>query len=203
MDLNAFQKFLKLCAGRVGQLLNMSSLAVETGVDSKTIASWIAVLETSFIVFRLQPHFKNFNKRIVKMPKLYFYDTGLAASLLGIKEVEQLSMNVYRGALFENMVVLEFMKRLYNNIQTPQTYFWRDNTGHEIDLILERKNELIPVEIKSGQTPSSDFFKGIQFWRKITQNKKAFVVYDGPNFFTRSDAISLVPLHQLDRVLSD
>jgi len=142
-DLTTFERFLRLCAGRIGQLLNMSSLAVETGVDTKTIGAWISVLESSFIVFRLQPYHENFNKRIVKMPKLYFYDTGLATALLGIEKAEQLTLNPFRGSLFENMVILELLKKRFNEGKAHNLYFWRDNLGNEVDLIIKHSNRLL------------------------------------------------------------
>lgn len=160
-DLHAFERCIRLCAGRTGQLLNMSSLAMEPGVDVKTIHSWIGILETSFIVCRLQPYHKNYNKRIVKTPKLYFYDTGLASALL----------NPYRGNLFENLVIVEFLKCRYNRGKSNNLFFWRDNSGNEIDLIIEKGNDQVPVEIKSGQTLSEESFKGIRYWNKLTSTE--------------------------------
>lgn len=175
-NLYLFEKFLRLCVGRIGQLLNMNSLAVEVGVDVKTIGSWIGVLETSFILFRLRPYHKNFNKRIVKMPKLYFYDTGLAVSLLGIENVQQLSSHPLKGSLFENLVIVDFLKRRFNSGKQNNLYFWRDNTGNEINLLLEFSNNIIPAEIKSGQTIIDDFLKGIQFWNKLTQTEGGYII---------------------------
>ncbi|NOZ45985.1 MAG: ATP-binding protein, partial [Chlorobi bacterium] len=166
-DLYTFERFIKLCAGRIGNLLNMSSLAVEVGVDVKTIDAWLAVLETSFIIFRLNPYHENFNKRIVKMPKIYFYDTGLASALLGIENESQLMLHPQRGNLFENMIVGDFLKRRYNKGQLHNLYFWRNNTGNEIDLIWVSSNKKIPIEIKSGQTITSEYFKGINYWNKL------------------------------------
>ncbi|MEN8158145.1 MAG: ATP-binding protein [Bacteroidota bacterium] len=197
-DLYAFERFLRLCAGRVGQLLNMNSMAAEVGVDVKTIGSWIGVLETSFIVFRLQPYHKNYKKRIVKMPKLYFYDTGLAVALMGLESVSQLSISPFRGALFENLVIVEFLKRLYNNGKTNNLFFWRDNTGNEIDLVLEKGNNSVPIEIKSGQTVAEEFFKGIHFWNKLTDEKGGFLIYGGNSFQKRSNGIAVVPLRDLN-----
>jgi uncharacterized protein len=192
-NLNAFERFLRLCAGRVGQLLNMSSLAIETGVDVKTISAWISVLETSFIVFRLQPWHENFNKRVVKMPKLYFYDTGLAIALLGFENAGQLALNPYRGSLFENMIIVEFLKGRFNSGRSSNLFFWRDNVGNEIDLILENGAERVAVEIKSGQTVTADYFKGIRFWNKITGSQGGYVIYGGETSQQRSDGIRVVP----------
>jgi predicted AAA+ superfamily ATPase len=196
-DLFAFEKFLRLCAGRTGQLLNMSSIAMETGVDVKTIGSWIGVLETSFIAFRLQPYHKNYNKRIVKMPKLYFYDTGLAVALLGIENKDQLATHPFRGNLFENLVILELMKRRFNKALQKKLYFWRDNSGHEIDVILERSAAQLPLEIKSGKTVTDDFFKGLAYWRKLSGADQGFLVYDGETAQERSNGISVIPLSAL------
>lgn len=199
-DLYAFERFLRLCAGRIGQMLNMSSLAVEAGVDVKTIGSWIGVLETSFIVFRLQPYHKNFNKRIVKMPKLYFYDTGLAVALLGLENESQIMLHPFRGNLFENLVVVEFLKRRYNKGQSNNLFFWRDNTGNEIDLLIEKGIHRIPVEIKSGKTITNDFFKGIRFWNKLTQTEGGYLIYDGDMLQKRSDGTSAVPLKEINTI---
>ena len=199
-DLYTFERFLRLCAGRIGQLLNMSSLASETGVDVKTISSWIGVLEASFILFRLQPYHENFNKRIVKMPKLYFYDTGLATALMGVENLTQVNIHPFRGSLFENLVIIDFLKRLYNKGASNNLFFWRDNTGNEIDLLIRQQNNLIPVEIKSGQTVSEVFFKGISYWNKLTQHTGGYVVYGGDIIQKRSNSVTVVPLHQLNLI---
>lgn len=199
-DLFAFERFLRLCAGRIGQLLNMSSLAVEVGVDVKSISSWIGILETSFIVFRLQPYHANFNKRIVKMPKLYFYDTGLAVALLGVENVGQLTLHPFRGSLFENLVIVDFLKRRYNKGKLNNLFFWRDNVGNEIDLLIEEGNQRLPVEIKSGQTITNDFFKGIQFWNKMTQTEGGIIIYGGEMLQKRSNGITVVPLNDIDEI---
>lgn len=202
-DLVAFEHFLRLCAGRVGQLLNMSSLAVEVGVDVKTIGSWISVLETSFIVFRLQPYFENYNKRIVKMPKLYFYDTGLAVALLGVENAGQLALHPFRGNLFENMIVTDFLKRRFNAGKSNNLFFWRDNVGNEIDLLLAKGNSRIPIEIKSGQTVTGDYLKGILFWNKMTQSEGGFVVYGGDMKQNRSNGIRIVPFKEMNSIITD
>jgi predicted AAA+ superfamily ATPase len=199
-DLVTFERFLRLCAGRIGQLLNMSSLAVEVGVDVKTINSWISVLETSFIVFRLQPYHENFNKRVVKMPKLYFYDTGLAVALLGIENAGQLSLHPFRGSLFENLIVIDFLKRRYNTGKSNNLFFWRDSAGNEIDLLLAIGSNKIPVEIKSGQTVTSDYTKGILFWNKMTKTEGGFIVYGGDMMQNRSNGIRIVPFKEIDTI---
>lgn len=191
-NLLVFEKFLRLCAGRIGQLLNLNSLAVEIGVDSKTIRAWIGVLETSFVVFRLQPYHKNYNKRVVKMPKLYFYDTGLASALLGIQNSDQIHLHPFRGALFENMIVVDFLKSRFNVGKTNNLYFWRDNLGKEIDLLMDTGVAIIPIEIKSGQTVTNDFFKGVVYWNKLTEKEGGFVVYGGDMVQKRTNGISVV-----------
>lgn len=196
-DLNAFERFLRLCAGRTGQLLNMNSLAIESGVDNKTIAAWIGVLESSFIVFRLHPHHSNFNKRIVKMPKLYFYDTGLVCALLGIQKAEQLNYHPLFGSLFENFTIGELLKHRYNQAKNNNLYFWRDNTGNEVDIIIEKMKKLYPVEIKSGKTITDKFFKGILYWFKISGEKSGAIIYAGESSQKRSDNIEIVPWNNL------
>jgi predicted AAA+ superfamily ATPase len=191
-NLLVFEKFLRLCAGRIGQLLNLNSLAVEIGVDTKTISAWISVLETSFVVFRLQPYHKNFNKRVVKMPKLYFYDTGLASALLGIQNSDQIDLHPFRGALFENMIIVDFLKSRFNTAKTNNLYFWRDNMGKEIDLLLDTGVAIIPIEIKSGQTVTNDFFKGVLYWNKLTEKEGGFVIYGGDMVQKRTNSITVV-----------
>ena len=187
-DLSVFQKFLKLCAGRTGQLINFSSVANELATSFHTVQSWLSVLEASFIVFRLQPYSKNFNKRLVKSPKLYFYDTGLACSLLGIQTLEQLQSHYLKGELFESLIISEFYKHQFNIGRRPSIYFWRNNLGQEIDCILE--DDLIEkaVEIKSGMTIHQDFFKNLNYWNKLSGNKPeySFIVYGGEESQKRS-----------------
>ena len=201
-NLYGFERFIKLCAGRTGQLLNMSSLAIETGVDHKTIASWLGILESSFILYRLSPHHKNFNKRVVKMPKLYFYDTGLVCALLGIQNTEQLAFNPVRGALFENFIINELIKSGYNNGKPLAIFFWRDNTGHEIDVVVEKANELFPIEIKSGKTITSGFFIGLNFWYKISGQNNGVIVYGGDIYQKRSNGTEIIPWNKLEKVIS-
>jgi len=202
-NLAVFEKFLKLCAARIGQLLNVNSLAVETGVDNKTITSWIGILESSFIAFRLLPHHNNYNKRVVKMPKLYFYDTGLACALLGIQEPANLINHAYRGPLFENFIIIELLKKRFNVAKNNNLFFWRDNTGHEIDIVLDKIHELYPIEIKSGKTITSDYFKGLEFWIKLTGKKTGAVIYTGDIKQNRTQGISVIPwmkMHEIESV---
>lgn len=166
-DLATFQRFLRLAAGRTGQLLNLSSLAQEAGIAQSTARAWLSVLEASYVVYLLRPHHRNWGKRIVKMPKLYFIDTGLAAALLGIQTPAQLSPHPLRGPLFETLIVSEYLKARFNAGFPSNLYFWRDNVGLEVDLLLEEAEGLRPVEIKSGATLTEDLFKGLRKWQAI------------------------------------
>jgi predicted AAA+ superfamily ATPase len=187
-NLSLFQRFIKMCAARVGQLVNMSSLATDCGVSHNTIRSWLSVLEAGYVVFLLQPHHQNFGKRLVKTPKLYFHDTGLAAFLLGIRDAEHLSIHSARGALFENLIVSELLKQRYNQGLGSNLYFWRNNTGDEVDVVIEQGEKLMPIEIKSGQTFNADFLTGINKWMKIAGNGALTpqLVYGGSESMTRN-----------------
>ena len=180
-DLASFERFVRLCAGRIGQVFNQSSLANDTGLSQPTIRSWFSVLETSFVTFLLPPYFRNYNKRLIKTPKIYFYDTGLACSLLGIRSARELENHPRRGALFENYVLVEMMKQFLNHGRRPPCYFWRDSAGHEIDLLVEDGEKLYPMEIKSTQTLRSDFFKNLEFFQKLsdTPPEQSFLIYGG------------------------
>ncbi len=188
-DLNRFTRFIRLCAGRIGQMLNMSSLATEAGVTIPTIDSWLSVLEASYILYRLEPNYNNYNKRIVKTPKLYFYDTGLACSLLGINSVDQLDTHFLRGGLFENMVVNQFIKDSLNRGMRPDLTFWRDSTGLEVDLIRTDGTEMYAYEIKSGSTYNPDYFKGLKKWAKLSDisPEHLAVIFAGDTEFETSD----------------
>ena len=190
-NLSLFQRFIKLCAARCGQLLNLSSLASDCGVSHNTVRAWISVLEASYVVFLLQPHHQNFGKRLVKTPKLYFVDTGLAAFLLGIRDPQHLSIHSARGALFENFVISELLKRRYNQGLPSNLFFWRNNAGDEVDLLIEQGEQLIPVEIKSGQTFSSDFLAGLQKWMRLAGETclAPRLVYGGEENMTRSGVL--------------
>lgn len=167
-DHETFERFLRLCAGRTGQLLNFAALGSDAGIAADTARRWISVLKTSFLVFLLRPHHENFNKRLIKSPKLYFYDTGLACALLGIRTKDQLFTHPLRGALFENMVVSEVVKAYTHDRREPPISFWRDRTGHEVDLLLEEAGKLYPVEMKSGSTVKGSHLEGLQFWHRLT-----------------------------------
>jgi len=189
-DVNNFRLLLRLCAGRVGQLLNLSSIGNDAGVSHNTIKEWLSVLEASYITFRLPPHYKNFSKRLIRSPKLYFFDTGLLCWLLGIRSPEQLATHALRGAIFENYVIADTAKMYYSNGEVPPFYFWRDQSGLEIDLIVERAGKLLPVEIKSGQTLIADFFKGLNRWSKLAgkDGLNPVLVYGGDEVQERTGA---------------
>lgn len=191
-DLLVFERFMKLLAGRTGQEFNSSALALETGVDVKTIQSWLGILESSYIVYLLKPHYKNFNKTIIKRPKLYFYDTSIVCSLLGIKTENQLDLHPLKGAIFETMVVSEFVKTRTNYGQQIDLYYWRDKTGHEIDLLIDKVNYLLPIEIKSSKTFHDSFFKNLTYYSKLSNSEKSLVVYAGQQEQNRSNGIHLI-----------
>jgi len=188
LNLDLFQKFIRLLAGRVGQLFNQSSLGSELGMDNKTINAWMNLLEASFVAFRLQPYYRNFNKRLVKTPKIYFYDTGLLAYLLGIRTREDLDLHFAKGQLYENFILLEKMKQSLNRRTHDKFYFWRDATGNEVDLLLENGPDLAAVEIKSGRTIQPDFFKNLKHFTKINPAASSWLVYGGTEIQNRSEA---------------
>lgn len=187
-SLPTFQRFLRLCAGRTGQLLNMSALASEAGITASTAKSWLAVLESSDLIHLLPPYHRNFGKRLVKMPKLYFLDTGLACWLLGIRSEDVLALHPLRGALFENWVVGECIKARYNRGQPADLYFWRDNNGLEADLIFEQGEHLQMVEIKSGQTITSDTIRAGQRATRMAEDVALppWLIYGGDETYERS-----------------
>jgi predicted AAA+ superfamily ATPase len=180
-DLSRFQQFLKLCAGRIGQLFNHNSLANELGISSHTVKSWLSILEASYVIFRLPPYHANISKRLVKMPKYYFTDTGLACYLLEINESAQLMRDPLRGALFENMLIMELVKHRLNQGLDPQLYFYRDSQQVEVDVIFKAGNQLTPIEIKMSETFSPDFLKSIAYFKKLfpEQVGEAYLLYRG------------------------
>ena len=191
-DLKAFGRFIGLCAGRNGQLLNLSSLANDCGISQPTARRWISVLEASFLVLLLRPHHRNFNKRLVKSPKLYFLDTGLLAYLLRIRSSDELRTHSSRGAIFESFVVSELMKNALNRGRQLNLHFWRDSAGHEVDLLLGRSGDLVPIEIKSGATLVDDFFAGLRYWLELagTPDAPAALIYGGDRSVRRSGVVA-------------
>jgi predicted AAA+ superfamily ATPase len=190
-DLSLFQKFLKLCAGRVGQLLNVSSLANDCGISHATAKSWLSLLEMSFILTLVKPYHKNFNKRLVKSPKIYFYDTGLLCSLLDISSSKQLETHYARGALFENFIFLELTKAALNQGKRPHVYFWRDKQGDEVDFLVEVGEKILPIEVKSGQTLNESFFTALDQWKNWAGQNEAYLVYGGEESQIRKRATVL------------
>ncbi len=187
-DLTRFSNFLKLCSGRIGQILNITSLANDAGVAVNTAKSWLSVLESCFVIFLLKPFYNNFNKRIIKSPKLYFIDTGLASSLLEIEDSKQIESHYLKGALFENFIIAELLKRFFNKGDIPRLYYWRDKLGNEMDCLIEVNDKVKVVEMKAGKTITEDFFKGLNYWGKITasDNKNLFLIYGGNETQSRS-----------------
>ena len=184
-ELNRFQQFLTLLAGRIGQVINYTSLSNDIGVSATTIKNWISVLKASYVVFELSPFFENIRKRVVKSPKLYFTDTGLASFLLGIRTAEQAARDPLRGGLYENLIILEIMKYRLNQGRRPDLYFFRDTHGSEVDLLIREQGKLFPVEIKSSATFSKSFLKGIERFRSLASNCRAdgAVIYNGDQRF--------------------
>ena len=188
-DLAQFQRFLRLCAGRSGQLLNLSALGDEAGISHNTAREWLSVLEASFVIHRLPPYHRNFNKRPVKTPKLYFCDSGLMAWLLGIESAEQIATHPLRGALFETWVVSEFLKQRTNAGKAPNLFFWRDRGGYEINLLLHENGAIRPVEIKSGATFQREALRGLEKWPAIAgpEAGRPMLVFGGDESQARSE----------------
>ena len=200
-DINTFIQFTRLCAGRIGQLLNYTGLANDAGISPNTSKAWLSILESSYIVYRLQPYHRNFNKRLVKSPKLYFYDTGVACSLLGIHEEDQVRLHYMKGSLFENLIINEFIKRNFNRGENHQPFFWQDNHGKEIDCLLVNGERITPVEVKSGKTVSASYFDNLKYWRSLAAlpEDQGYVVYGGDQSLQTS-AGALIGWRNLDRI---
>ena len=207
-DLSMFQKFMHLCAGRIGQVLNKGSLSTDLGISDHSVESWLSLLEASYVIVRLRPYFENFGKRVIKSPKLYFTDVGLATYLLGIEDPKQLARDPMRGFLFENMVILELMKTRLNQGRDPNLYYYRDHHQNEVDVIYKTGNTLIPIEIKVSQTFNSQFLKNVYHYQKTAGSDRVphgYVVYSGEyeqkihDFevlrFTHTDRIILMDSH--------
>jgi predicted AAA+ superfamily ATPase len=200
-DLSDFQRFLRLCDGRTGQLLNLSALANDAGLTHNTAKAWLSVLEASYLVHLLPPHHANFNKRLIKTPKLYFLDPGLAAWLLGVGSAAGLRHHPHRGPLFESWVVSELLKRCYNAGQPSNLFFWRDRTGNEVDVLLDEGATLRPVEVKSGATLNSDFFTGLKKWCDLAGRKagQPALIYGGEQTATR-EATQVLAWRRIERL---
>ena len=201
-NLSLFQKFLSLCAARAGQLINYSELGNATGVDTKTVKAWISVLEASYIIFLLKPHHRNFSKKLIKTPKLYFYDTGLLCYLLRLRK-EDLSISPYKGAIFESLIISECFKYNKNYRKDLDFYFWRDNKGIEIDFLFQRRQKLFSVEIKSGKTIQSHFFKNLKMYKKYSDKAhgQSFLIYGGNEEQKRSHG-RIIPWEKTHKLFS-
>ena len=189
-ELSTFQRFVRMCAGRTGQLLNLTGLANDCGVSHNTAKAWLSVLEASYILHVLPPHHRNFDKRLMKTPKLYFLDPGLAAWLMGIRNAEQIVVHPMRGSLFETFVMSELLKARFNRGLTSNLYFWQDRHGREVDILIDQGQQLVPVEVKSGETIASDYFTGLSRWVNLAGREagRAWVVYGGSEKQSRSQA---------------
>ncbi|MFZ9938355.1 MAG: ATP-binding protein [Luteolibacter sp.] len=204
-DLATFQRFLQLCAGRVGQLVNLSSLASDTGISRATAEAWLSVLQAGFIVFLARPYFTNTSKRLIKTPKIYFTDPGLAAWLIGIRSAGHVRNHPLRGAIFENWVMTELAKAAAHAGHVPAIGFLRDKEGHEIDAIVENGNVLHAIEAKSGQTVPTDAFKGLDFWRpKLPpgMTSRAWLIHGGDSTQSRQN-VTVLPWHGLAKLLRE
>lgn len=188
-DLSLFSNFLHLCAGHTGQIVNFSTFSNNLGVDVKTVKAWMSILETSFIIYLQQPYYKNFNKRVIKAPRLFFYDAGLACNLLGIHTKNDLFSHYSRGGLFESFILSELHKYIFNNKLNGKIYFFRDSNGNEIDALVEIAGKLTVIEIKSGKTIIQDFFKNFGYFDKLFSEIKTnnFLVYGGTDFQQRTE----------------
>jgi hypothetical protein len=199
-NLGAFNRFVYLCANYAGQILNRDDLARQTGVDTKTILAWLGLLENSYIIYLLQPWHNNMNKRIIKSPKLYFYDTGLLCYLLGIKSVTALQNNNAYGALFENWIMTELKKNNFNSARNEGLYYFRDSTGNEVDIISERDTELMAIEIKSGRKINNNMFRGLKYWQKYQPKSNGVLIYKGSADQLITEKISAVPWKEVENM---
>jgi len=191
-NLSAFERFVRVVATRNAQELNLSAIGIETGLDAKTVQSWIGILESSFIIFLLRPFHTNYKKSIIKRPKLYFVDTGVACALLGIRSEEQLTVHPLRGALFENMIVSDKWKKNLHTGGFTQFYFWREKNGREIDLIEELEGHVKAIEIKAGSTETSDYWKHLTYWKSLRPEAQLEVVYTG-SLANNIHGVSILP----------
>lgn len=201
--LDLFTRFVQLCAGRVGQPINYASLASDTGISLNTAKSWIAVLQSSYIVFTLPPYYKNFNKRLIKMPKLYFYDTGLLAYLLRIQNAEQLKTHYAIGHIFENYIISEVLKYKYNRADNADMYFWKDNKAKDIDLLMETSKGIIPIEIKAAKTYNTSAFSNISYYQKISETKNTGYVINQTEKSQKSSFGNFISWRTLGELLKE
>ena len=202
-ELSVFQKFIRLCAGRIGQVVNMQSLANDTGVSHTTVQTWLSILEASYIIFLLRPWYRNISKRLIKSSKLYFYDVGLAAYLLGIENEIHVSRDPLRGSLFENLALMEAVKYRFNRGRKNTITFYRDSRGNEVDMILESGRELFPVEVKAGATVAEDFFKGLKHFSRLAGDPPhgSGLIYGGRDIQQRSN-VRIYPVTEMDEMFA-
>jgi uncharacterized protein len=202
-DLRAFETFLRMCAARSGQLVNLSGLASDCGISHNTARAWLSVLEASYVVRTLAPHHRNFSKRLIKSPKLYFLDPGLAAWLLEIREPGQLANHAMRGPLFETWIYSELIKAAFNRGDRPRLYFWRDRTGLEIDFLVDQGARLVPIEAKSGATFAPDWLAALDRWTELAGEEagQGWIVHGGSLQAVRR-GIRVVPWNQIDSLIA-
>jgi hypothetical protein len=195
---DTFQRFVRLCAGRSGQLLNLSSLAVDAGISHTTARQWISILQAAFIIQRLPPHHANSSKRLIKSPKMYFLDTGLLCFLLRIRQPEDIVVHAMKGPLFEIFVFSELFKSFSHRGETPPLFFWRDRTGHEVDLIIDRGQKLIPLEIKYGQTITAPFFDSLNYFRTLgpPASESGVLIHGGESAAYKREDVVVMPWFQ-------
>ncbi|USO02754.1 MAG: ATP-binding protein [Alphaproteobacteria bacterium] len=186
-DLAKFSKLLKLCASHVGQVKNALYFATDLGISQNTVSDWISILNLSFVTFYLQPYFRNFKKRIIKNPKIYFYDTGLACYLLEIETVQQLKTHPLKGALFENFIIVETMKNFLNRNIQKTLYYFKDQSGREIDLVFEKGNSIHALEIKTSETVHPGFWANLKYFEGLSDNIVPYVVYGGKESYKRQN----------------
>lgn len=198
-DLSVFENFLKICAGRSGQIINYSSIGNDCGITYNTIKNWLSILETSFIIKIHKPFFKNINKRLIKSPKLYFLDTGLLCYLLGITEPKQIEIHPLKGAIFESFIVSDILKIKFNKGKQDNLYYYRDNHGIEIDILMDQGTSVDAIEIKSSKTLSSQFFKNIKSYQK-NQKGKAYLIYGGNENHTQEN-VQIVSWNNLQNII--
>ncbi len=193
-NLSLFMKLLRLCAGRVGQMVNLASMANDCGLDAKTVSSWLSILQSSYIIYLLKPYHQNFSKRIIKSPKIYFYDTGVACALLGITDFKQITTHAGKGFLFENMIVSDLLKQKFNAGKADNLFYWRDKTGNEIDILLDDAGKLTAIELKAGETLSESFFNGLDYFAALSEKDvKKDLVYGGKEYQKRSNGVEVKP----------
>ena len=199
-DLMLFQRFMKLVAARSGCVLNYANIANDLGVSNNTVKGWMSILEASFIIFLLPPYHRNFNKRVIKSPKLYFYDTGLLCYLMDIQATAVLDIHPLRGQIFETLIVSDFMKQYYHKGLKPRLFFWRDKTGHEIDCLIEKGVDIYPAEIKSSQTVNDAHFEHLDYWKKLVKFEKSFLIYGGSSVHKRHGC-EILPYDHIERLI--